>query len=400
MSMGRGGIYGYPPNEFPQGVLTPGFLEGAGGKPVPAAIAALMNEQPQAAPVQIDAPRMPEQKKPGFFGRIKQQPGGSRALMAMGANLLSSPDFFSGLGQGALAYQGVLDEEADKLKPKLTKDSTFTYSIDPVTGEPVFKRTPVADFEQDNLQTKLKANEALGRYRADLTYDLGERKIEAQDRWNERDNATRRYGYDKRYDADIAGMASAERIAQWRTESDKMLQGMKEAAASAKPPPVGAMKEFQEAINFASKGEQILKHGDRVLEYLENGEASLGFFANTYSNLAQKGLLPPNASTRAYAELQQFQQMLVNGILLDANGVQTDGDAIRARIMTMVSDGDNEGAARELRNVLRDHQRGIQIQRNRAENYYSAYRLETTGVRNPLNRPKPKAKSKPTVSNW
>lgn len=148
-----------------------------------------------------EMPAAPPEKKLGLFGRINAKPGGSRALLTLGANLLSSPDFFSGLGKGALAFQNVIDEETEKQKPKVEylANGAFQLTTDPVTGERRIERTPVADFNQGMAREKLDTQEKVGRYRVDASVNIAAGN-----------NATRLEAARMQIEADAAAAAKAQ----------------------------------------------------------------------------------------------------------------------------------------------------------------------------------------------
>jgi hypothetical protein len=353
-----GGLY--QTDEFPQGVLSPNFLEGMGGNTPPEPTASTsFNQGSIADPTAMQMQGLPDadvnvpEKKLGFLGRIKQQPGGQQALLAFGSAMLRNQDFFQGLGEGSMAYQNTLDAAKDDLKPKLTKDQQFQYTLDPKTGEPTFKRTAVGDYDYEMEQTKLENLLA----RVGLTQDgstLRNRETIKYNTWEtEQDN-------DNASDiADNKNRTSIQ-VAEISAEASRLKAEMAQAATSAKPPPVGAMKMFNEAQSSANKAQGTITDGNKILGYMADGTLDLGIINNLLSKGAMATGIGANANTRAYGELEQFTQTLVNTILIDARGVQTDGDAARAKIMSLVSSGDTTGAHREISNVMRMIERGRQ----------------------------------------
>lgn len=392
--------------DFPQGVLTPGFLEGV-GQPPP--IPGLTDQGPLSAqlpPINtpVSQPQVPPAKRPGFFGRIMQQPGGSRALLALGASLLSNQNFAEGLGQGAMAYQATLDQERDRLAPRLTKDGTFTYKVDPNTGEIVFDRTPVADYEEGIVDKRLKTTLAGIGLREDGQTRRQELKLGYEER---RDNADRKYRYDaldvqqsmNRLDNDT-DMAIAELNNRTAIEE----ANIRSSSTQGKPPSATALKMYDEHRAAVKTGIGTIEQGNKILGYLESGSLDLGLVSNLYAKGAAIGALPANDTTRQYAELEQFTQQLVNTVLMDARGVQTDGDAVRAKIMSLVSSGDAKGAAQEIRNVLGMVRRTTDFSQVRSAALAQQYGiLEQAAPQQapPSNRSnnRPQRRS-PSVSNW
>jgi hypothetical protein len=315
---------------------------------------AVTNNAPDGLPSGVsiaDVPTsaLPQIDKPGLFGRIRQTPGASKALMAFGAQMMMAPSFFQGLGKGVEAYQNTIDAEKDKLRPQLTKDGTFTYSIDPQTGQATFNRTPVADYQEGIWDRRLKSAEAQNqvrtdgayqrtKYQTDSMYKFKGDELDYRDRWERNDNST---------DIRVAEINASQRDAAAR---------MAAAGQSHRPPPGSALTQFTAAQGYVDKANQTLSNGGRILGYLDGG-LDLGIATNLRAKASQVTGYGANAATRQYGELQQFVQTLANAKLMDARGVQTDGDAVRARIETLISSGDSRGAAEELRNALRDMER-------------------------------------------
>lgn len=327
-------------------------------------------------------------KRPGLLGRIMQQPGGSKALLAFGASLLSNPDFFSGLGQGALAYRDVLDNEADKLKPKLTKDAAFTYSINPTTGEPIFERTPVADFQEGLLNKKLASAETTSKYRTDVNADIAGNRLEKQDQWHSQDNDLERWKTEKMGDWKEADRKNALEIAKINADAR---QALLTAQQQGRQVPVGAIKEFDTHAAKVNTANGTLDLGNQVLSDLQSGKLKLGLLNNLGNKAAAVTGIGANEATRSYSQLQQFTQILVNSILMDARGVQTDGDAERAKIESLVSSGDNEGAQREIANALRMIERGRDYAQGRASDIARQYGIDATSTA-------PSISGRPTVN--
>lgn len=312
---------------------------------------------------------LPRVKKYGLMARIHQQPGGAKALIALGAGLLSGKTFGEGLGQGALAYQSVLDREQDKLNPQMLADGSYSYTIDPETGKPIFERTQVGQDQMDIADKKLRTSENNTRYRTDRVvegqnyrsdqqYAYKREELEERGRWNTNDNDTDRYVAD-------AAARSRRAVAQ-----------MTKDAQNGKPPPAGAMRILQDNIKQVDQANNSLGQGDKILGYLEDGTLQLGVWNNLDNKMGQLGI-GSDAASSAKGELDQFIQTSVNAILMDANGVQTDGDAERAAIQSYVSKGDNVGAAREIRNLMRMMQRGRDSAAELADDTANAYNINS-----------------------
>lgn len=341
--------------EFPSGVLTPGFLDGMGQQRPQAPLSAgLMAQGPLAAP-QIAMPNVsgPEvkAKRPGFFGRIKQQPGGSRALIALGASLLSNQNFFEGLGQGAMAYQGVLDEENQKRQPQLTKDGTHTYRVDPETGEVVFERTAVADFEEKQQLAKLQTSLAgIGiREKGDterLNTTLGYR-----DTWNERDNETRRYGYELDDEANQRDNQTDLEIARINGENALAEAVARQGGQMGKPPPAAITKQISEFTTTRDAQGNAAATLDPVITAIERGDLSFSLPSNLRHKASIATGIGGNAETVMYSQYQTSLESLRNALLVANKGVQTDGDADRAMAELISGSGNTETVLANLRKV-------------------------------------------------
>lgn len=297
----------------------------------------------------IGVPDVPKVKQPGFLGRIRQQPGGSRALLAFGASLLSNPDFFQGLGQGALAYQGVLDEEKDKLKPKLTKDSTFTYSIDPTTGEPVFKRTPVADFEDDQLTKKLQANLAGVGIREEGDTKRLETTLGFKDKWWEGDDAYKRWrteqegGWkadDNKTDLEIARINAATNLEKARMGGEN------------KQTPAGIQKQIGDYTTVRDGLDNATSQIEPILQAIQNGDLTFSLPNNLRHKAAIATGIGGNKETVLYSQFQTTLESLRNALLIANKGVQTDGDADRAMAELIAGQGDQASIQANLMKVV------------------------------------------------
>jgi hypothetical protein len=269
----------------------------------------------------------------GLFGRINQKPGGSRALLALGANLLSSPDFFSGLGQGAMAYQSVLDEEEEKLKPKtqFLGQGAFVSKYDPATGKYSFERTPFADYEDGQLTTKLKTQELIAGNNS-----------ASRERMNTADNETilKRTGMDNEAEAEL----QAKRIEfdEWRVKEEaKWREADRNAKGSGgKPPPTSVLKVKFDLQKDRQFGELATGRMDRVVSNLQTGKLNL----DLVSNLINKGGLMVGfdafGQNSAYQDLQTTLKYIANAKLRLNTGVQTNFDYQVTQLENAIGSGD------------------------------------------------------------
>ena len=281
-----------------------------------------------------------------------------RALLALGSGLLGGENFFQGLSQGIAGYQGVLDQETAKYRPQLTKDSTFSYYTDPVTGKPVFEETPVAGFERDNLRMKLTTSENNARYGADMRFKSSIYGIDSREEIARMQDETERWktkilDATKRYDTD-----TSVRIAQINNEAQRVVAEMRQGGA----PPAGVERLVSDLRTSATAAESQMRVVAPVIQALENGSLKLGIVNNTINAAKQATGIGSDEQSRLYGQLRQATQGLANALLLVNKGVQTDGDALRAMIESYISKGDAAGAARELRNAYAKVQAGYEEQ--------------------------------------
>lgn len=347
---------------------------GPQGSPFPAPVGMGAGPIQLPDPGSLDLGATPKVKRPGLLGRIKQQPGGSKALLALGASLLSSQNFFDGLGKGVMAYQNTLDAEADKLKPQLTKDATFSYSRDPTTGEMVFNRTPVADFEDSITDRKLESARAMSKYRTDANVDLGRDKLAENGR---QFDVTAQHNKDvlaetARYHD--ASLRNAYDIAKLNNQTSLM---EKQLAAGGKPPPAQIQKQVGDYQDIVQKSDTTLSQAQPIMQALSNGTLQLGIAANLSNKAKLATGVGIDDSAVLYGQLNTFIEGLRNTILMDARGVQTDGDAERAKAALLSGTGSNESVMRNLSIVLNNLKGRRDFAAARAGDLSSQYGIET-----------------------
>lgn len=356
-------------SEFDQTFTTPQQKPAQEAAPIQAAIAGMGSEPPESG---ISADYLPfdkYEKRPGLLGRIRQQPGGSQALLAFGANMLMANDFFDGLGKGALAYQGTIDAEKDKLKPQFTKDFSHTYQIDPVTGKPTFTRTPVADYTDSQIEARGKAAYeravATAKIGSDSRIEVANigaksdaEKLSFQDRWNKRDNDTR------------------ERIAQLQADAAerraRLTQGNKQPSSSV-------LKQYDEHAGKVEAIDTTLIQAEPIITALSNGSLQLGVVENLANKTKLATGMGVDDSAVLYGQMNTFIEGLRNTVLMDARGVQTDGDAERAKAQLLSGTGSSESVKKNLEIVLENLRRRRDYAQDRATAISNQYGIETGG---------------------
>lgn len=355
-------------DDLSQGVLSPGFLSGITIPNQPS----LTGEQLQIAPDfnpslsggEVGAlGGATEIKKPGFLGRIKQQPGGSKALLALGASLLSSQNFFDGLGKGAMAYQNTLDAEAEKLKPQLTKDAAFSYQRDPNTGELTWKRTAVGDFDEDQAVRKLQSSLAVAQLRDDGQTLRNRDTLGFKDKWWQGDDDYRRWRTDQEGAWKAADNDTDIQVANIGAESAWRSAVLKAGGSGDKPPPVGVQKMVGDYTSTRDAQTNAQGQLAPLISAIQGGQLSF----NAASNLRHKAALATgfggNDQTVLYSQFQTSLESLRNALLVANKGVQTDGDAERAMAELLAGTGDTNAVLSNLKRVYSAlGQRGDQAQ--------------------------------------
>jgi hypothetical protein len=255
--------------------------------------------------------------------------------------MLSGNGFLDGFGKAGLAYGNAIAAEEEKMRPKISKDGNFQYIWNPETGEYDFEETAAGLRAREMAREKLQTTSGDKRYVADRGYQgkvevakIGDSfkrdELPYRDRWEEARNKARIEA------ARVAGNYSLERT---------RLAGENQ---QNKPPPAGVVNLVTEKQTIASKARTTLGMLDGVLHSFQNGTLELGTVSNLHGKFSQATGIGATEGTRAYAELQRVLQTLSNTKLLDAKGVQTEGDAVRARIESLISAGDTEAAFAEL----------------------------------------------------
>jgi hypothetical protein len=353
-----------------------------------------------------------EQKRPGFIGRIRQQPGGSKALLAFGASLLSSKNFGEGFGNGALAYQDVLDTERDKLKPKfaLTKDGNFSYSQDPTTGEVVMKRTAAADFEEGQNTMKLQNTlAALGirekgdtarqdnllgyRREADKMVDGRLRDFDQSD--TDRNNA------DNANALKIAQIDAANRLAAARITA---------ASSSNKPTSAAIQKQVGDYTTVRDSLDNATQQLDPILQSIDNGSLQFSLASNMRHKAAIGLGVGGNEETVLYSQFQTSLESLRNALLVANKGVQTDGDADRAMAELIAGQGNTATVKANMHKVVDSIRRRSAQANGRITDLSNQYQIETGASQQgaysgapapaPSSRPAPRSGTTRSGTSW
>jgi hypothetical protein len=290
-----------------------------------------------------EMPNAPPEKKLGLFGRINSKPGGSRALLTLGATLLSSPDFFSGLGKGALAFQNVIDEETEKQKPKVEylANGAFQLTTDPVTGERRIEKTPVAEYEQQNLGARLETQEKVGKWRVDASQNIAAGN-----------NATRLETTRMQLEADAAQAAAAlewdkAKFYDGEANKIKIAEIQQTSNNSGGKASAGVIRDYGAQRKRSLNLEQTNREIDKTLTRIESGELPLNFVKGwEYQIRAVTGA--GNEQSTNYQELIALMNKMTLAITQSSVGVQTNFDYEKAALQNALSNNDAKGVTAAL----------------------------------------------------
>jgi hypothetical protein len=112
----------------------------------------------------------PQGRSGGFLSRLRSRPGGSDALIALGAGLLSGSNFQQGLAQGLMAYQQALRAGEDRERPQVTsvQNGAFDRTEDPVSGGVKYTANPdVQQYGRDIAESQFGYRDALRQHNAE-----------------------------------------------------------------------------------------------------------------------------------------------------------------------------------------------------------------------------------------
>ncbi|EQB19574.1 hypothetical protein [Novosphingobium lindaniclasticum] len=396
-------------DDFPQGVLTPGFLDGAGQSQAPASP---VYQAPQFDTAALDSvaaqpltQASPQFERPGFLRRIKQQPGGSKALLAFGAGLLSSQNFFDGLGKGAMAYQNTLDAEAEKLKPQLTKDAAFSYQRDPRTGELTWDRTAVGDFDEAQAIRKLQSSLAIAQLRDEGQTLRNRDDLKFKDRWESQEDDYRRWRTDREGEWRSADNRTSIEVANIGAESAWNRAVIEQGGQAGKPPPVGVQKMVGEYTSARDAQDNAEAQLAPLITAIERGDLSFNAASNLRHKAALMTGLGSNAETVLYSQFQTSLEGLRNALLVANKGVQTDGDANRAMAELLAGTGDTASILTNLRSVQKSLKTRSSQAQGRIDELARQYGADVgdsspSTPRAAMPPRKAATSRKPSVSNW
>jgi len=313
------------------------------------------------------------QKKLGLFGRINQKPGGSRALLALGASLLSAPNFFTGLGQGGLAFQDALDKEAEKLKPKRSFIAGGAFQVvQNADGTTTIERTPVADYEQQNLSTKLETQK-----------EIGKNRIEGAIAMNDADNDTLLKKATMEAEAAAKAAAKAqdwEKTKFYEGEANKFKLAEIEANAkgSGGKPSASVIENYSGHKKRSLTLEQTQREIGLTLGRIQRGELPLNLAKGLeYKGRAVLGL--GNEQSTNYQELVALVNKMTLAITQSSVGVQTNFDYEKAALQTALSNNDEAGVVAALTRMNRIFDEEKALANSFAAEYEKEYDLGNVG---------------------
>jgi len=270
--------------------------------------------------------------------RYKQmlREGKGQALLALGAQLLSSRTFGEGLSKGLLAYQQTLSKAKDDLKPKHNPigGGAFDQVVDPVTGEATYEETPVAQFEKDKVAALTDRAYGVQDLRnqgsqAVAETNTGSREKIANLQWSTRKDIANLQANTAKYGADLRAQ-TAKDVAEINAQHSG--KGNTRATASL----INTIVAQQQGLNQTTIAMQNLAP---ILQDLKTGSLTLSLGKNAMRKLSMAtGVGGSDPETLKYARMRQVVEQNRNAILMAAKGVQTEGDAQRALSQIMSSD--------------------------------------------------------------
>jgi len=308
------------------------------------------------------------QKKLGLFGRINQKPGGSRALLALGASLLSAPNFFTGLGQGGLAFQDALDKEAEKLKPKRSFIAGGAFQVvQNADGTTTIERTPVADFESEQNDKKLKTSE-------NIAYG----NIKSREKMNTEDNeaAFERAEMEAR---ERAKQALEQRdFERWRveTENANRLEAARitaEGSGKGNKPSSSMFKIKNEIEQNSLFGQQATRRMDTVIKNIDSGKLNLGLISNMVNKAGLAAGFDAFGQNSEYQDFETTLQYIRNAKLRLNTGVQTTFDAQVAMLEIALGKGDERAVKSAFQEITRTFAESDRLNQEQIEEIESTY---------------------------
>jgi len=286
-------------------------------------------------------------KKPGVIDRIRNKPGGSEALLAFGAAMLSAPNFAQGMGQGITAYSAALRQGKLDAKPKV--DSIAGGAYDRVTdadGNVTYQETPGAQFLKDKYTAPIEGRKDVAK----LTQEGQNYRIELTEK-----GKNERQGYELTNKMDIADLMSNTQldIAEMRTKASEAVAKIAAEAKGGRPISPGITKQVTELVQVRDSLGNALTTIAPVMENIRTGKLTFDFASNARHKIALGTGVGGNEQTQMYAEYNQQLEMLRNALLLANKGVQTDGDADRAMNELIAGKGDTRSIQANLNVVYR-----------------------------------------------
>lgn len=287
-------------------------------------------------------------KKPGLLDRIRDKPGGNEALLAFGAQMLSAPNFWQGMGQGITAYSNTLRQAKMDARPKVESiaGGAYTSSTNPETGETTYTETPAAQFLKDKAAIPVE-----GRIKTTEMTEAGKKyRTELEEKGR---NERSRYETDTKRDiAELVADTQTD-IAQMRSETAETVAKIGADGKAHKGPNSGITKQVTELVNVRDGLGNALTTIAPTLEAIRSGALTFDVLSNARHKIALGTGVGGNAQTQQYAQFQQQLEQLRNALLLANKGVQTDGDADRAMAELIAGRGDTRSVQANLNVVYR-----------------------------------------------
>jgi hypothetical protein len=212
-----------------------------------------------------------------------QRQGKGEALMALGAQLLSSRTFGEGLSKGMLAYVQSMNAARTRNTPKHedVADGAYDKVTDPVDDSVSFQRTPVADYKDKQLQLARDGKLAV----ANVGYDG---KVDAAQIAREGGMDRTVYSTDAKTSTADADRKSRENVARWHNDTMKTVA---EIAGKWRQQNRAPTKAEMAILDSAQSAGNELQTMDAIEGLLDAGDTGAG------AGLGQRALRATAAAT-------------------------------------------------------------------------------------------------------
>jgi hypothetical protein len=279
-----------------------------------------------------------------------QREAKGEALMAFGAQLMSSRTFGEGLAKGLVAYRQALD--AGKKRNEPTRESVdngaFERVIDPLDNTASYERTPVADYEEGKAQAVTDRMLQVAGLKGDYGLQIqGSKNTGAMDRTT--------YTVDHQDTRSDRDRTSKERIAGWANTSRETVARINGEYRGKNRAPNKLEVAAQTAANNAPDN---LARYDRIDQMLDTGDSGVG--PGLLAKL-KRGVVNATGSSAMGVDVTHMQMLdrdlhtieaQAGALLLGGQGQVSDGERKMVHD-SMPNMETNPEAIKNILNVLR-----------------------------------------------